>query len=137
MPAARELLSNLNQLDTRAADRAEHSWSSKWNNCNSRLHHFIYNIDTPPPGMHLPRRSWVRLNHLRTGVGRFRSSLHNRRMVPTAACDCGAENQTAEHILAYCPLFSPPHGITGLVQLDDDTITWLHKSCPDIKIMPI
>ena len=105
--AAREQIFNLNQLDIRAADWVEHSWRSEWNNCNTRLHCFIYNIDTPPPGMHLPRRSWVRLNHLRTGVGRFRSSLHNWEMVPSVACDCGAENQTAEHILAHCPLFSP------------------------------
>ena len=132
VPAARKLLSNLNQLDIRAADWAEHSWKSEWNNCYTRLHLFIYNIDTPPPGMHLPRRSWVRLNHLRIGVGRFRSSLHNWGMVPSAACDCATENGTAEHILAHCPLFSPPHGITGLVRLDDDTITWLHESCPDI-----
>ena len=132
VPAARELLSNLNQLDIRAADWTEHTWRSEWNNCNTRLHHFIYNIDTPPSGRHLPRRSWVRLNHLRTGVGRFRSSLHNWGMVPSAACNCGAENQTAEHILVHCPLFSLPHGITGLVRLDDDTITWLHESCPDI-----
>ena len=86
VPAARELLSNLNQLDIRAADWAEHSWSSKWNN---RLFHFICNIPTPPAGMHLPRRFWVRLNHLCTGVGRFRLSLHNWGMVPSAACDCG------------------------------------------------
>ena len=65
VPAAREPLFNLNQLDIRATDWAEHSWRSEWNNCNTRLHYFIYNIDTPPPGMHLPRRSWVRLNHLR------------------------------------------------------------------------
>ena len=77
VPASRELLPNLNQLDIRAADWAEHSGRSEWNNCNTRLHHFICNIDTPPPGMHLPRRSWMRLNHLRTGVGRFHSSLHN------------------------------------------------------------
>ena len=132
VPAARELLSSLNQLDIRAADWAQHSWSSEWNNCNTRLHHFIYNIDTPPPGMHLARRSWVRLNHLRTDVGRFRSSLHNWGMVPSAACDCDAENQTAEHILAHCPLFSPPRRMTGLVRLDDDTIAWLHEFCPDI-----
>ena len=135
VPAARELLSNLNQLDIRAADCAEHSWRSEWNNCNTRLHHFIYNIDTPPPGMHLPRRSWVRLNYFRTDVERFRSSLLKWGMVPSAACDCGAENQTAEHILAHCPLFSPPHEITGLVRLDDDTITWLHESCLDIYML--
>ena len=75
VPAAKELLSNLNQLDVRAADWAEDSWRSEWNNCNTRLHHFIC-INTPPPGMHLQRRSWVQLNHLCTGVGQFRSSLH-------------------------------------------------------------
>ena len=130
--AFKKLLSNLNQLDIRAADWAEHSWSSEWNNFNARLHHFICNIDTPPPGIHLPRRTWLRLNHLRTGVGRFSSSLFNLGKVPPAACDCGAEDQTAEHILAHRPMFSPPHGITGLVYLDDDTITWLHESCPDL-----
>ena len=126
------LLTKLNQLDIRAADWVKHARSSEWNNCNSRLHHFICNTNTPPPGRHLPRRFWVRLNHLHTGVGRFRSFLHNWGVDPSAACDCGPENQTAEHILAHCTLFSPPHGITGLVLLDDDTITWLHESCPDI-----
>ena len=61
VPAARELgqLSNFNQLDIRAAEWAEHSWSSEWNNCNTPLHHFIYNIDSSSPGMHLPRCSWL------------------------------------------------------------------------------
>ena len=31
---------------------------------------------THTPGMTLPRRAWVRINHLRTGVGRFRSCLY-------------------------------------------------------------
>ena len=44
-----------------------------------------------------------------------------------AAYDCGTENQTAELVMPHCP-----HGITGLVHLYDDTITWLHESCPDI-----
>ena len=61
VPATRELLSNLNQLDIRAADWAEHAWSLEYRNCNTLLHHFICNTDIPPPGMHLPRRSWVRL----------------------------------------------------------------------------
>ena len=132
VPAALKLLSNLNQLDIRAADWAKHAWSSEWNNCNTRLHHFICSTDTPSPAMHFPRRFWVRLNHLRIAVARFRPSLHNWGMVPCAACDCGVENQTAELIIAHCPLFSPPHGTTGLVHLDDGTITWLHENCPDI-----
>ena len=51
-------------LDIRAADWAEHAWTAEWNNCNTRFHHFICNTDTPPSSTHIPRRSWVRLNHL-------------------------------------------------------------------------
>ena len=58
--------------------------------------------------------------------------LGNGFMNSSAACDCGADNETAEHIIAHCPLFSPLHGTTGSVHLDDDTITWLRGSCPDI-----
>ena len=128
VPAAREPLFNLNQLDIRATDWAEHSWRSEWNNCNTRLHYFIYNIDTLPPGMHLPRRSWVRLNHLRTGVGRFRSSLHNWGMVPSAASGewfhlrlWRRESNGRVHTCSLSPVF-PPHRITGLVRLDDGTV---------------
>ena len=54
-------------------------------------------------------------------------------MIPSAVCNCGAENQTAKHVIAHCLLFSSPHGITGLVQVNDDTIILLHESCPDIQ----
>jgi len=33
-----------------------------------------------PSGIALPRTAWVRLNHLRTGVGRLRSNLHKLDM---------------------------------------------------------
>ena len=45
------------------------------------------------------------------------------RSIQHAACDNGAENLTAEHILAHCPLFSPSHGITGLVRLDAQALS--------------
>ena len=62
----------------------------------------------------------------------LRSALYNWGMATTAACERGAENQTAELIVTNCPSYSPPHGTDGLVQLDEETISWLQKSCPDI-----
>jgi len=72
--------------------------------------------------MILPRPSGVRLNHLRTGVGLFRSTMYKWILVPSANCRCGAAEQTADHILASCPLYHPRNGTFGLAALDDDTV---------------
>ena len=46
--------------------------------------------DSASTGATLPRRAWVRLNRLRTGVGRFRSCLYKWSMASSAACESGA-----------------------------------------------
>jgi len=53
--------------------------------------------------MTLPRRAWVRLNHLRTGVGHFHSCLYKSGMASSAACECGAEEQTVDYVALQCP----------------------------------
>ena len=83
-----------------------------------------------PPGMTLPRRAWVRLNRLRTCVGRFRSCLYKWGMASSAACECGAEEQTVDHVVLQCPIHRPPHGLHGLTVLDDETTEWLLNTCP-------
>ena len=80
-------------------------------------------------GMTLPRRAWVRLNRLRTGVGRFRSCLYKRGMASSAVCEFGAEEQTVDHVVLQCPIHRPPH---GLMVLDDETTKWLLNTCPEI-----
>jgi len=35
------------------------------------------------------------------------------------------DEQTADHILASCPLYHPLKGTLGLAALDDDTVDWL------------
>jgi len=74
----------------------------------------------PPPRVIIPRRAWVRLNRLRTGVGRFRSCLYKLDMASSAACECGTEEQTVDHIVLQCLIHRPPHGLHGLTFLDDD-----------------
>jgi len=36
--------------------------------------------------------------------------------------------QTADQILASCPLYHPPYGTLGLAALDDDTVDWLKRT---------
>jgi len=73
----------------------------------------VLSSPTNSPGMTLPRRAWVRLNRLRTGVGRFRSCLYKWGMASSAAFECGAEEQTVDHVVLQCPISRPPHGLHG------------------------
>ena len=61
------------------------------------------------------------LNRLRTGVGRFCTRLQKWGMASSAACECGAEKQTVDHVVLRRPINRLPHGLHGLTVLDDVT----------------
>jgi len=79
------------------------------------------------------RIAWIQLNHLRTGVRRFHPCLHKWGMAFSAACECGADEQTVNHVFS-CPVHRLPHdGLHGLTVLDDETIKWLLNTCSEIQ----
>ena len=121
VPATRKLLQDLTELDIRAAQWTDFKWSTEYSECSSDLRAFIPRTSIRPMGMGLPRSSWVRLNRLRAGVGCFQSFMHKWGLAPTSNCDCGAAEQTAEHIILTCPVHRAPTGIRGLTVLDVDT----------------
>jgi len=104
----------------------------EWQKNTSHLHTFIPSPGPSPPEMTLPRPSWERLNRLRTGIGQFRSTMYKWGLVSSTNCICGAEEQTADQILASCPLYHPPNGTLGLTALDDDTVDWLKTTALNI-----
>jgi len=53
-------------------------------------------------------------------------------MASSAACECGAEEQTVDPVVLHCPIHRPPHGLHGLAVLDDETIEWLLNTCLEI-----
>ena len=82
---------------------------------------FIFDdVDALPPGMRLSKPALVRLNRLRTGVGLFRSLMHKWSMACTASCECGAEEQTENHIITSCPIYRHPLGIRGLLTVNEN-----------------
>ena len=97
-----------------------------------RLRTFVPDVNPKPLGMYLPRLSWVRLKHLPTGDGLFRSTVLRWGMTPTAAWECGAEEQTADHIITFCPILYYPSRRLDLELVDEETMTWLKNTCPRI-----
>ena len=68
----------------------------------------------------------------RTGVGRFHSSMHKWGLAPSPNCECGASEQTADHVLTACPIDWAPHGVRGLTVLNDKTRCWLNNTTASI-----
>jgi len=47
-------------------------------------------------------------------------------------CECDADKQTVDHVVLQCPFHRPLHELHGLTVLDDETIEWLLKTCPEM-----
>ena len=88
VPGARNLLDNLAKLGIRASEWINHKWKTEYCENAFRLHAFVLRTGARPVGMGLPRAAWVKLNRLRTGVGRFHSSMHKWGLVSSSNCEC-------------------------------------------------
>ena len=60
--------------------------------------------------------------------------MHKWGLAPSPNCECGASEQTADHVLTMCPIHRVPHGARGLTvlvtKLDAGLITSLPASDP-------
>ena len=130
--AARNLLDNFARLGIHASEWTNHKWNAEYSEGTSRLRAFVPGTGARPVGISLPRAAWVKLNRLRTGVGRFHSSMHKWGLAPSPNCECGASEQTADHVLTTCPIHWASHGAQGLTVLDDETRCWLNNTTASI-----
>ena len=130
--AARNLLNNLARLDIRASEWTNHKWKTEYCENASRLRAFVPETGTRPVGICLPRAAWVKLNRLRTGVGQFHSSMHKWGLASSPNCECGATEQTADHVLTACPIHRVSRGARGLMVLHDETRCWLNNTTASI-----
>ena len=77
VPGARNLLCNLTRLGIRASEWTNHKWNAEYCENAYKLRAFVPETSARPVEMGLPRADCVKLNCLRTGVGRFHSSSTN------------------------------------------------------------
>jgi len=135
-PATQQHISSSDNNKIRAAQWVDYQCNAEWTDSPTRLCIFITDTGTHSHGMALPRRAWVRLNRLHTGVGRFRSCLYKWGMASSAACECGVEEQTVGHVVLRCPVHRPPHGLHGLTVLDHETIERLPNTMARDLVRP-
>ena len=82
VPVARNFLDKFARLGIRASEWTDHKWKTEYCEGASRLRAFVPETGARPVGMSLSRAAWVKLNRLRTGVGRFHSSMHKWGLAP-------------------------------------------------------
>ena len=122
VPAALKLSKDFLKSDISVGCWAETKWNTKWQSNTSHLRTFIPDVNLKPLQMHVPISSWVKLNHLCIGVSLFRSTVHRLGMASTAACKCGVEEQTTDHIIIYCSSFHDPSRRIGLETVDGEIV---------------
>lgn len=122
-PLHRQKVGNI-EGKTPAENWMKEEWQSRWQDSTSRLKGFITEVQLDCNTRDLSRKAWVRLNRLRTGVGRFKHTLWKWKLTDNPLCGCGEAEQTPDHVL-QCRQLAPPNGREGLLQLDEETREWL------------
>ncbi|KAL7843415.1 hypothetical protein AOLI_G00249270 [Acnodon oligacanthus] len=123
--AAQEMLQSIPEDLFRDAWLAA-TWKQMWETAGpSRIQQYIRDPGGSVKGEDLPRHLWTLLNRLHTGVSCFKASLKKCGLSDNAACKCGEPEQTAEHIITSCPLYSPPSEAC-LFDLGPETRSRLH-----------
>ena len=102
----------------------KYKWNADYLESTLRVRDFIPKVSSRPLRMSLPRISWVRLNRLRTGIGRFHSSMYKWGLASSPNCKCGSTEQTADHVISSCLIHHVPGETLGLQVLDDETRCW-------------
>lgn len=102
-------------------------WRTDWRNRAHPRWHTLFESPKHPAGFHLPRKTWVTLNRIRTGHGRCGSLMHRWNLRPDPGCDCGAQEQTIHHIVSECPLRAFTGTDDDFLRATPQAVEWLQN----------
>ena len=133
VPAAQQLISSSDNNNIRAALWVDHQWNAEWLYNTTRHRTFIPDTGAHPPQMSPPKQRGPGLTASAPVSGVSAPACTDEAWSPLRlVSECGAEEQTVDHAVLQCPIHRSPHGLHGLVVLDDETIEWQLNNCPDI-----
>jgi len=106
-------------------------WQAEWQHERpGRIQ--IDNIRTPGLGMDLPRKTWVRLNRIRTGQGRCNELMHKWKFRDSPECDCRATIQSMQHLIMDCQLRKYNGDLDDFIKVTPEAVAWLDHLGIDI-----
>lgn len=101
-------------------------WRKRWN-AGAATQQCVQDPTASLPGFHLERSVWTRLNRIRTGHARCNATMHKWGLRDSPACDCGAQEQTVQHIIKDCPQRKYPGPFSDFINATPSAISWLQS----------
>lgn len=114
-----------NQMDLKSR------WKKWWDAASVHNKNLINDPTAEVDGYNLPRRTWLRLNRLRTGQGCCAFLLHRWNIIESPLCQCGAI-QTMKHLVEECTIHRFQGTIEDLHAVTSDAVNWLNNLNVDI-----
>ncbi|XP_037051003.1 uncharacterized protein LOC119084960 [Bradysia coprophila] len=112
-------------------DLLKDRWKAWWQETSVYNKDLIQDPTEEVKGMDLPRRTWKRLNRIRTGQGCCASLLHKWKVIDSPLCQCG-QIQTIDHIVSACALHKFSGTLLEIHQATDDAVDWLRDLAIDL-----
>lgn len=101
------------------------SWKNEWSTKTMGTSEHHLDPSKKPEGFDLPRNLWCRLNRLRTRHGCCNYFRYKWGWVSSPMCECSVEEQTMEHLIERCPLYSFSGIPDELFSLSPNSMNWL------------
>lgn len=104
------------------------AWKVAWMEKGAESILFDFDIhSSTSKDFQLPRKIWCNLNRLRTGHGRCNDMMYKWRIIDDPSCPCGALNQTTNHMLLDCPIWSYNGNVAEIKHLVTYALEWLSR----------
>ena len=138
VPAAWNLLDNLARLAIRFSEWTTHKWKAGY--CEVINVHFCCSSSVllcprPVPGLlgwAYPEQLGLSSTACGLVLGDSICPCTNGVSFASPNCECGASEQTEDHVLTACPIHRAPYEAQGLTVLDDETRCWLNNTTASI-----
>lgn len=114
-----------NQMDLKSR------WKEWWDAVSVHNKDLISDPTAEVDGFNLPRRTWLRLNRIRTGQGCCAFLLHRWNIIESPLCQCGVV-QTMKHLVEECTIHRFQGTIADLHAATLDAVSWLNNLNVDI-----